>query len=73
MTAHDRFGAPTSSAMLSRRSFSPCCGQIVDAPWLISPYSGWKWAKWPSGDVGWLPADIELPATLRVLARNDIY
>jgi hypothetical protein len=34
--------------------------------WLISPFSGWKWAKWPSGDVGWLPADIELPATLQV-------
>jgi hypothetical protein len=33
--------------------------------WLISPYSNWKWAKWPSGDVGWLPTDIELPATCR--------
>ena len=40
--------------------------------WLISPFSGWKWAKWPSGDVGWLPADIELPATLQVGALNDI-
>ena len=40
--------------------------------WLISPYSGWKWAKWPSGDVGWLPASVELPAALQVAARNDI-
>ena len=40
--------------------------------WLISPYSGWKWAKWPSGDVGWLPANIDLPASLQVAARNDI-
>ena len=40
--------------------------------WLISPFSGWKWAKWPSGDVGWLPTDIELPATLQVMARNDM-
>jgi hypothetical protein len=40
--------------------------------WLISPYSGWKWAKWPSGDVGWLPADVELPATLQVSTRYDI-
>jgi len=34
--------------------------------WLISPFSGWKWAKWPNGEVGWLPADIEMPASLRV-------
>jgi len=40
--------------------------------WLISPFSGWKWAKWPSGDVGWLPTDIELPAILQVVARNDL-
>jgi len=40
--------------------------------WLISPYTGWKWAKWPSGDVGWLPVEVELPASLRVPARNDI-
>ena len=40
--------------------------------WLISPYTGWKWAKWPSGEVGWLPVDIELPSTLRVTARNDV-
>ena len=38
----------------------------------ISPYTGWKWARWPSGDVGWLPSDIELPLCLRVAARNDI-
>ena len=40
--------------------------------WLISPYTGWKWAKWPSGDVGWLPADVEMPAALQVSARDDI-
>jgi hypothetical protein len=40
--------------------------------WLISPFTGWKWAKWPSGEVGWLPADTALPASLRVRPRNDI-
>jgi hypothetical protein len=33
---------------------------------------GWKWAKWPSGDVGWLPSDVKMPPCLRVPARNDI-
>jgi hypothetical protein len=40
--------------------------------WLISPYTGWKWAKWPSGDVGWLPAHAQLPAILQVPALNDM-
>lgn len=40
--------------------------------WLISPFSGWRWAKWPNGDVGWLPAETVLPDCLRVQARNDI-
>ena len=40
--------------------------------WLISPFTGWKWAKWPSGEVGWLSREIELPESLRVPARNDL-
>jgi hypothetical protein len=40
--------------------------------WLIGPYTGCEWAKWPIGEVGWLPADIELLPRLRVPARNDI-
>jgi hypothetical protein len=40
--------------------------------WLISPFTGWKWAKWPNGEVGWLPNEIELPAKLKVSARNDL-
>ena len=39
--------------------------------WLLSPYTGWQWAKWPNGEVGWLPADIALPDPLRARARND--
>ena len=27
--------------------------------WLISSYTGWKWAKWPDGNVGWVPADVK--------------
>jgi hypothetical protein len=41
--------------------------------WLISPITGWKWAKWPSGDVGWLPADIDLPKSLQVPSLDDIH
>ena len=40
--------------------------------WLISPYTGWKWAKWPSGDVGWLSTDIDLPKSLQVPSLDDI-
>jgi hypothetical protein len=40
--------------------------------WLKSPYTGWQWAKWPNGEVGWLPKDISLPASLRVGTRNDL-
>jgi hypothetical protein len=45
--------------------------EVRAGAWLISPYTGWKWAKL-SGDVGWLPSDVKLPASLRVPARNDI-
>jgi hypothetical protein len=40
--------------------------------WLRSPYTGWQWAKWPDGEVGWLRKDISLPASLRVRTRNDL-
>ncbi|WLB48293.1 hypothetical protein QIH93_10035 [Bradyrhizobium ottawaense] len=40
--------------------------------WLLSPFTGWKWAKWPDGEVGWLPSDVALPSLLRVQSRNDI-
>jgi hypothetical protein len=40
--------------------------------WLISPYTGWRWAKWPNGEVGWLSADTVLPDSLRVRSRNNI-
>jgi hypothetical protein len=40
--------------------------------WLISPFTGWRWAKWPNGEVGWLSADTVLPDVLRVRSRNDV-
>jgi hypothetical protein len=41
--------------------------------WLISPFTGWRWAKWPNGQVGWLSAETVLPDVLRVRSRNDIH
>jgi hypothetical protein len=55
-----------SKAMLGAAGARARLRNLRSGAWLISPYSGWKWAKWPRGDVGWLPADIELPATLQV-------
>lgn len=40
--------------------------------WLISPRSGWHWAVWPDGEVGWKPRTVALPPELRVSSRNDI-
>ena len=40
--------------------------------WLVSPYTGSKWTVWPSGRIGWLPEDIELPEALRVYSRDDV-
>lgn len=39
--------------------------------WLVSPFSGWKWATWPDGEVGWVPADVELPAELRLRTHGE--
>jgi hypothetical protein len=61
-----------SKAMLDAAGARARLRDVRPGAWLISPFTGWKWAKWPSGDVGWLPADIELPATLRAVPRNDI-
>jgi len=64
---------PTGSkAMLDVVGARARLRDVRPGAWLISPYSGWKWAKWPSGDVGWLPAEIDLPETLRVAALNDV-
>ena len=61
-----------SKAMIDVAGARARLRDVRSGAWLISPYTGWKWAKWPSGDVGWLPADVEMPAALHVSARNDI-
>jgi hypothetical protein len=38
--------------------------------WLVSPYTGWRWAKWPTGEVGWVPDGVALPDSLRVGLRR---
>jgi len=40
--------------------------------WVISPKTGWHWAVWPDGEVGWKPGNVALPAKLQVQARKDI-
>jgi hypothetical protein len=62
-----------SKAMLDAAGTRARLRDLRPSAWLISPSTGWKWAKWPNGEVGWLPADIELPANLRVPARNDFH
>jgi hypothetical protein len=61
-----------SKAMLDAAGARARLRDVRPGAWLISPYTGQKWAKWPSGDVGWLPADIELPAVLQVVPLNAI-
>jgi hypothetical protein len=61
-----------SKAMIDAAGARARLRDVRPGAWLISPYSGWKWAKWPSGEVGWLPANVELPATLQVSSRNEI-
>jgi hypothetical protein len=55
-----------SKAMLDAAGARARLRDARPGAWLLSPFSGWKWAKWPNGDVGWLPKDIELPASLQV-------
>lgn len=60
-----------SKAMLDHHGAKSRLKDQRPGAWLISPFTGWSWAVWPSGDVGWLPPQIELPRELRVRARND--
>ena len=62
-----------SKAMLDAAGARARLRDVRPGAWLISPYTGWKWAKWPNGEVGWLPAEIEMPKSLRVPSLNDIH
>jgi hypothetical protein len=39
---------------------------------IYSGVCGWKGPNGQNGEVGWLPNEIELPASLKVPARNDL-
>ena len=51
------------------RSRLACCRP---GAWLLSPFTGAKWAMWPDGEIGWVPADVVLPQCLKVRSRDDI-
>jgi hypothetical protein len=53
---------PMIDANASRARLANC----PPGSWLISPYTGWKWAKWPDGEVSWVPSHICLPELLCV-------
>jgi hypothetical protein len=61
-----------SKAMINAAGARARLHEVRPGAWPISPFTGWKWGKWPSGDVGWLPSDVKLPPCLRVPARNDV-
>jgi YqaJ-like viral recombinase domain len=58
-------------AMLDSAVARALLRDVPTGAWPVGPFSGWKWAKWSSGDVGWLSADVELPTTLQVSVRRD--
>ena len=61
-----------SKAMLDAHGARARLAEVRAGAWLISPFTGCKWAKWPGGGVGWVPKETELPEVLRVGARDDI-
>ena len=61
-----------SKAMIDHQGATLRLGDCRAGAWLVSPLTGHKWAKWPSGKVGWVPSDVHLPAALWVRSRNDV-
>ena len=61
-----------SKAMLDSAGAKHRLAVVRPGAWLVSLITGWKWAKWPGGDVGWVPASVELPEALRVGCRSDL-
>ena len=59
-----------SKAMLDASGAKARLAEARAGAWLISTFTGWKWAKWPCGEVGWLPEEVEVPEALRVGGRN---
>ena len=64
---------PTGSkAMLDAAGARARLADCRPGAWLVSPFSGWKWAKWPDRTVNWIPSQTELPDALRIDARDDL-
>ena len=61
-----------SKAMIDAHGAKRRLGGLRPGAWLLSPFTGWKWAVLPSGNVSWVPPLTDLPDTLRVDTRNDI-
>ena len=59
-----------SKAMIDAAGARARLQHVRPGAWLISPYTGEKWARWPDGKVGWLPASVELSPSLEVPALN---
>jgi hypothetical protein len=61
-----------SKAMLDVHGAKLRLSNCRPGAWVLSPFTGWQWAKWPNGEVGWVPANVALPLSLRVLSRSYI-
>jgi hypothetical protein len=61
-----------SKAMIDAQGAGFRLADCRPGAWVVSPYTGWQWAKWPTGEVGWVPRGTALPDALRVSSRNDI-
>ena len=51
-----------SSAMIDTQGAKLRPSNCRPGAWVKSPITGWRWAKWPTGEVGWVPANVALPA-----------
>ena len=61
-----------SKAMLDAHGARARLAEVRAGAWLISSFTGCKWAKWPGGGVGWVPKTTEFPEALRVGGRDDL-
>jgi hypothetical protein len=61
-----------SKAMIDAQGAKLRLSNCRPGAWVMSPVTGWRWAKWPTGEVGWVPANVALPESLRVGPGDDI-
>jgi hypothetical protein len=61
-----------STAMIDAQGAKLRLSNCRPGAWVKSPITGWRWAKWPTGEVGWVPANVALPESLHVGPGDDI-